>query len=73
MRTFERGELVTILPPYREDPIIVELQPHGRIAEVREDGYMVTLGTTWPPDRQFGPFPPGRLVPGWGPPSWARL
>lgn len=62
---FKPGQLVTILPPYGDDPIVVELQPHGRIGDVVDDGYMVVLGSVWPPDRQFGPFPAGRLAPGW--------
>lgn len=62
---FQRGQLVTVMPPYDDDPLIVRLQPHGRIAEVRDDGYMVVLGAAWPPVQTVGPFRPSRLAPGW--------
>lgn len=65
MNDFERGQLVTIWPPYTDDPMMVELQPHGRVSSLRPNGYMVVLGSVWPPDREFGPFPAERLSPGW--------
>jgi hypothetical protein len=69
---FKRGDLVTILPPYAEDPIIVELQPHARVVEAVKGGYMVTLGSAWPPHTRFGPFPEARLRLGWSRGSWPR-
>lgn len=65
---FKRGDMVTICPPYTNDPIVVELQPHARVAEVRGDEYLVQLGTTWPPNQLFGPYPEERLKAGW----WQR-
>ncbi len=61
------GDQVTVCPPYTWDPILVEMQPHARIAEVLDGGaeYMIALGSVHPPDQRFGPFPAARLKPGW--------
>lgn len=66
---FKVGQMVTVLPPYDDDPIILSFQHFGRVAEVVEDGYRVTLGSTWPPEETFGPFPDRRLVHGWRDPA----
>jgi hypothetical protein len=65
MDAFKLGQMVTILPPYDDDPIVVSMQPYARVAEVRGEAYMLVLGATWPPDELFGPFPLRRLVCGW--------
>jgi hypothetical protein len=74
---FKRGDLVTVLPPYDGDPVIVSMQHYGRVAAADADGYTVILGAVWPPDRAFGPFPAERLAPGWRMPKplsdwWVR-
>lgn len=62
---FHVGEQVTILPPYNYDPVIIEHQHHGLVAARTDDGYMVTLESTFPPFERFGPFPEERLTRGW--------
>jgi hypothetical protein len=70
-KPFIVGDPVTVLPPYDSDPILVAMQRHATIAEIRPepgpDGsvYMLQLVGTFPPDRKFGPFPETRLAPGW--------
>ena len=60
------GDPVTVRPPYTNDPILVEMQHHARIAKVLDGGeYMIALGSAWPPNKEFGPFPAWRLDPGW--------
>ena len=63
------GDLVTVLPPFDNDPYIVRLQPHARIADVLppKDGeaqYMIALLAVTPDSKHHGPFPARRLVPG---------
>lgn len=62
---FREGEPVTILPPYTDDPVIIELQHKGRIAQRVDAGYLVEIADTWPPNQRFGPFPERRLAHGW--------
>jgi hypothetical protein len=62
---FREGEQVTILPPYTDDPVIIEHQHHAVIAARTDGGYMVDGLATWPLNQRFGPFPPHRLVSGW--------
>ena len=65
------GDLVTVQPVYDNDPYLVKLQRHARIAELLPpaDGewqYMIELLATVPRGEKFGPFPQHRLVPGHG-------
>jgi hypothetical protein len=59
------GEQVTILPPYTDDPVIIEHQHHGLVAARTDDGYFVEIEGTMPPNQRFGPFPERRLARGW--------
>jgi hypothetical protein len=64
--TFKVGDEVTILPPYADDDILVEMQHYARVAAVLPAGqYMVRLGSVYPPDQHFGPFSAQRLAAGW--------
>jgi hypothetical protein len=67
--SYRVGDLVTVLPPYDNDPYILNFQHYGRIAAVAENqasaSYMVELDATLPPKRQVGPFPGSRLAKGW--------
>jgi hypothetical protein len=66
MATHKVGDQVTILPPYDQDPVLIAMQHHARVAEVQPTGaVMVTLSATMPADAQFGPFYPSRIVSGW--------
>jgi hypothetical protein len=59
---FAIGDVVDIRNPDSRDNILIEMQPHGaKIAAISDNGYMVTLDAAYPSDRQFGPFPAGRL------------
>ena len=73
---YARGDLVTILGPWDDDPYILSFQHYGRVAEVTSGGYYLTLGSTWPPNQRFGPFPEWRLASGWRNPAtgdwWIR-
>lgn len=62
---FRNGDAVTILPPYTNDPVIIEHQHFGIVAGRTEAGYIVELDATWPPNECFGPFPAERLAKGW--------
>lgn len=68
---FRRGDAVTVMPPYDDDPLILSFQHYGRIVKVCGDpekegiAYYVVLGSTWPTDQAFGPFPAARLRSGW--------
>lgn len=59
------GEPVTVLPPYDDDPYILNFQHYARVARRVDDGYVVTLESTLPPGEEFGPFPAERLAHGW--------
>lgn len=64
MSEFAVADVVDIRNPDSRDNILVEMQPHGaKVAAVTDSGYMVTPDAGYPPDRQFGPFPPARLGP----------
>jgi len=63
---------VTVQPVYDDDPYLVKLQPHAKVAAVpppAADGeacYMIELLATVPKGEQYGPFPAHRLIPGHG-------
>lgn len=68
------GDFVTVQGPFVDDPILVGLQPHARVAVVLppaadESQYLVELLSA-SPGLRFGPFPAERLKPwrgcGWG-------
>lgn len=67
--TFKRGDPVTVMPPYGDDPLIFNYQHYGRIAEVcgrpGQVVYYIVLDATWPTGERFGPFPVDRLRNGW--------
>lgn len=69
--TLQVGDEVTIRPPYSGYPIVVEMQHHVRIVEIRPNGYMVELPSAveltaygWRRQR-VGPLPASELVAGW--------
>ena len=74
-KLFAVGDLVNVLPPFDDDPYIVRLQPHARVAAVlrpaadEEPSYMIALLAVSANCGPYGPFPAHRLTPG----SWARL
>lgn len=69
-KPFAEGDLVTVLPPFEGDPVVVFLQPHARVTAILpvlgDAMYLLRLDGAHPPDRIFGPFGAARLFPGWG-------
>lgn len=63
MRPHE-GDHVTV-EARENDPLILTMQRYATVARVVDGGVIVRLEGTWPPDEEFGPIPPDRLLPGW--------
>lgn len=59
-----QGDPVTV-EPVDTDPLILSFQRYATIARQVDGGFMVQLGSAIPPDAEFGPIPPGRLLIGW--------
>lgn len=70
-KAFKVGDAVTVMPPYDDDPLIVSFQRYGQVVKVcgspgnEGAAYYLVLGSTWPKDKMFGPFPANRLCSGW--------
>jgi hypothetical protein len=58
------GAEVTVIPA-EDDPYILQFQRFATVSRRTEHGTYVRLNSTYPADREFGPFPDSRLLPGW--------
>jgi hypothetical protein len=47
------------------DPYILNFQRYAIVSRVTGLGIFVTLDATFPPNTEFGPFPPAQLQEGW--------
>lgn len=59
------GQQVTVLPPYDDDPYILNFQHYGTVASSTEGDVTVELEATVPPGERLGPFPNERIALGW--------
>ena len=64
MRLFRSGDPVTVLAG-DDDPYIFQFQRYATVSRVTDRGAYVTLDATIPPNQEFGPFPPEKLLDGW--------
>lgn len=62
---YRPGAHVTLACVLPGDPYVLEFQRCGTVTRVTDRGVYFTTGGTFPPDREFGPFPPDRIAPGW--------
>lgn len=58
------GDPVTV-QPISTDAYILHFQRYATVTRAVDGGYMVRIDATIPPDQEFGPIPPERLLPGW--------
>jgi hypothetical protein len=67
------GAEVTVVPDDTDD-YILQFQRFAIVSRRTDRGVYVRLSSTCPADREFGPIPEGRLLPGWrdGTGAWRR-
>jgi hypothetical protein len=58
------GEQVTVVPA-DTDPYVLEFQRYATITRTYKSSAYVRLRNVTRPDREFGPIPFARLLPGW--------
>jgi hypothetical protein len=58
------GAEVTVVP-IDSDDYILQFQRFATVSRRTDRGAYVRLNSTYPADREFGPIPDNRLLPGW--------